>query len=181
MNVRILSVVLALSCLAAACTERTRSSDFVVLAQRAYPEGVAGNHDAMDDLWISLFRLPQWHFLATPERNQPTVQQIGAESWLLVFTDTDKLKRYHAASKGPAGDGGGPLLGIGAGDGGSSAPVVSMTPDAALAFLAAHANAATAGVRFNEGAGSGWFAPLKSVGDIHAMLKHSGKLDPPIK
>ena len=177
MNLRTLPVVLTLLLAAAACTEKAKSSDFVVLAQRAYPGSGPLNREAMDDLWSSLFRLPQWHFLMTPASavtNQPAVQLIGTQGWLLAFTDTDKLKRY-ATTQSTFGDGGVSFLA--AGDGGSPL-ILSMTPEAATSFLAGYPNPTVAGVRFNEGAGAGWFAPLKSIGDIRGHLKSEGKLDP---
>ena len=180
MNLRLPSLVLLVLLAAPACTERTRSSDFAVLAQKAYPDGVAGNRDAVEDLWISLFRLPQWYFLANPATNQPAVQQFANEGWLLVFTDPERLRRY-AASKIAPTDAGLPLFGVGtagASDAGFVAPMVAMSPEAARKFLAAYSTPGTVGVRFNEGASSGWFAPLKAVGDIHGMLYSSGKLDP---
>ena len=186
MNLRLFPVLLSLLLLGGSGCQRTVSTDFVVLAQKAYPEGRDPDRQGMDDLWISLFKLPQWHFLMTPasaETHQPAIQTIDNAGCVLAFTDLEKLNRYAIAkSRAPTFGDGGAVLGavtfLG-GDGGTPL-VLSMTPDAASVFLAAYSNpAATGGVRFNEGAGHGWFAPLKGVGEIHETLKKLGKLDPP--
>jgi hypothetical protein len=139
------------------------AADFVELAQKANAEPPA-THDAKDALWIALFKLPQWHFLMTPKsvvNKQASVQVIAGEAWVLVFTDSEKLKAYAKANKNLAADG--------------SALFLSMKPEDARKYIEGQGPEVT-GARFNEGQKQGWFAPKRVVGVIHAYLKKNGKL-----
>lgn len=69
------------------------------------------------------------------------------------------LKQYATANQNLASDG--------------SALFLSMTPDAARKYIS---ESQVTGVRFNEGAKKGWFAPVANVAGIHAYLKKNGKL-----
>jgi hypothetical protein len=183
MNLRILSA-LALALTLTACPDRVVSTDFVLLVDRAYPPGKDPRPQALDDLWKSLFRLPRWYFLMTPEsaaKKEPAVVVLDDQGWLMAFTDPEKASRY-ARAKSHISDAGTWYLSE-APDGGTGTPLaLDLTPAQALAMLQANTDpAVTGGIRFNEGAMRGWFAPLKSVSDIHDYLKTTGKLDPPKK
>ncbi len=169
-------------------------ADFRVLAEKAYPEDGTQDRQALNKLWTALFKLPQWHLLMTQKtagQKQPSVEMIDGEPVWLVFTDLQMLKAY-ALSKAaaPVADGGVPQFVFAvaqvASDGGPNANPylapdgtvlwVSMTPDAARAFFAAHQGVPVSSIRFNEGTRKGWFAPLKAVESIHEMLKANAKL-----
>jgi hypothetical protein len=197
MNARILPVLLALVLLG--CPP-AGPADFRTLAEKAYPADGTQDGQALDKLWTALFKLPQWHLVMTEQTaalKQPSVEVIGGESYFLVFTDLQMLRSYalwkRDQANAPANDGGAPQLVFAVAatspDGGLAPPppspyfdaagnplFVSMTPDAARAFMEGYKGAPVANVRFNEGARKGWFAPVKAVSTIHSMLKANGKL-----
>ncbi len=186
MNVRILPIFFALALLG--CPPGP--PNFAELAERAYPEHAPADLDSIHKLWTPLFKLPQWHFLMnqkTAAEKQPSVESIGGETFLMVFTDLPSLKAYAVAikatpeSESAASDAGPAQIAFAvppnphlAQDG--SPLSVSMTPDEARAFFAGYKGPQVTGIRFNEGARRGWFAPLPAVEKIHAFLKSDGKL-----
>ena len=201
MKIRTLPILLALVLLG--CPP-AGPADFRTLAEKAYPEGATPDRQAMDNLWSALFKLPQWHFLMTAKSaalKQPAVELIDGEPWLLVYTDLQMLRMYAAAPKGLATDGGAPLttdagvspqfvfaVATQIADGGmqpatpnpylssdGSPLFLSMSPTEARAFLTKFATPIS-GVHFNEGARKGWFASVKSIGNIHDYLKANGKI-----
>lgn len=54
--------------------------------------------------------------------------------------------------------------------------VLSMNTDVARKFLADYKGPPVAGIRFNEGARKGWFAPLDALTGIYGYLSSNGKL-----
>jgi len=203
MKIRTLPILLGLALLA--CPPAA-PPDFRALAEKAYPETATPDRQAMDALWTALFKQPQWHFLMTAEsakQQQPAVETIDGEKWLLVFTDLQMLRLYAVANKNVVLDGGAPnTTGTPAAaaaaaptDGGpqlvfavappppnpylgpdGSPLFLSMTAEQTKAFFAGYAGAPVSGIRFNEGSRKGWFASVKSVGNIREFLKANGKL-----
>jgi hypothetical protein len=197
MKIRTLPLLLALALLG--CPP-AGPADFRTLAEKAYPEGGKPIANAMDNLWTALFKLPKWHFLmttTTAAARQPAIETIDGEQWLLVFTDLQMLRLYAIANKNVVGDGGAPntmgappagdaglQLNLGAPTGtpnpylaSDGTPlVVSMTSEEVKTFLGSYSGAPVSGIRFNEGSRKGWFASIKSVGNIRDYLKGSGKL-----
>lgn len=99
MNFRLLPLVLALALLG--CPPPP-PPDFRVLAEKAYPDGATPDRPALDKLWSSLFKLPNWYFLVSQDtlaKKQPSVEVIGGEPWLLVYTDLNMLKMYAGSNK----------------------------------------------------------------------------------
>lgn len=139
--------------------------NFVELAGKAFPPDGSINREYGDQLYAALYKLPQWHFLMTPasiKRKQPSVQVIDGKSWLLVFTDTDLLRKYAEQNKNLDAKG--------------NALFVSMAPDKALQFLKQYEKSPVAGVRFNEGADHGWFSPVRNLFIFPDYLKKKGLL-----
>ena len=201
MKIRTLPILLALMLLG--CPP-SGPADFRALAEKAYPEGATPDRQAMDNLWSALFKLPQWHFLMTAksaELKQPAVEMVGGEPWLLVYTDLQMLRMYAMMSKAVATDGG-----VNGNSDGGAAPqfvfavatqsadggmqpatpnpylgtdgsplFLSMSPTEARALITKFATPIS-GIRFNEGTRTGWFASVKSVGNIQDYLKANGKL-----
>ena len=139
--------------------------DFVELAGKAYPAGSSINLEYADQLYAELYKLPEWHFLMTPESirsRHPSVQVIDGKGWLLVFTDADLLRKYAEQNKNLDAEG--------------NALFISMAPDKALQFLQQYEKSPIGGVRFNEGANHGWFSPVRNLFIFPDYLKKKGLL-----
>lgn len=140
------------------------SADFVELARKAYANGEPAASD-LDALWSALYKLGHWLFLMTPEsakRGQPSVQSIDGKAWLLVFTDSDLLHNYAKRNQNLDESGGSLYL--------------SMKTAEVTGFLKQYENTELFGVRFNEGADYGWFAPLRNLQIFPEFLKNKGLL-----
>ncbi len=140
--------------------------DFTLLAEKTFlPDGQI-DREAGDRLWSALYKLPQWYFLMTPRsaaKQQPSVQSIDSKPWMLVVTDPELLRKYAA--------GNGNL------DAGGKALYLAMTPDQAVSYLSQFADSNEVfGVRFNEGARRGWFAPVRNLMMFPGYLKKKGLL-----
>lgn len=139
--------------------------DFIQLAQKAFPGGNMGPREDLDKLWIEMFKLPEWLFLMSPKSAkslQPSVQMIEGKGWLLVFTDSEKLQAYAKKNKNVDEKG--------------SALYLSMSSEKAREYLKQFENSKVFGVRFNEGAEQGWFAPVRNITLIFDFLVKNGKL-----
>ncbi len=175
-------------------------ADFRQLAEKAYPEDGSKDRNALEKLWKELFKLPQWHLVATQQtlaEGRPSIETVAGERCVLVYTDLGMLRGYalsrsqpEATDAGSADDAGPTLINFNVPsmnpDGGSipaspyfgvdGAPVaLTLTPDAARAMFAAPGIPPDC-IRFNEGTRRGWFAPVKAIESIHGMLKGSGKI-----
>lgn len=133
------------------------SQDFDQLSQNAYQNGNA-DMAALDKLWVSVFQLEKWHFIARGE--MPNVRPyIGYKEenqpMIFAFTDTDRLealaREQHLLDK----------------DG--LVPILSIPTTNIITYLEQFAQYGVKGIWFNPN-GYGFFSPLQNLRAIKTRV-----------
>jgi ribosomal protein L7/L12 len=142
--------------------------DFDALVDEAIDRstGEVGAVEDLNRLWAATYQLPRWHFVVLPDDpTRPYVADMDGKSWLLAFTDADRLTQFVNAQEGlkRADD---------------QVLFLSMDSLAARDWLTKLGKQGVFGVRFNQG-DYGWFSPVRNLVPIHAHLVKLGLIAPP--
>lgn len=132
------------------------SQDFDALSQAAYSS--ANNTAGLDQLWVAVFRLEQWHFIARGDAPnvRPYIGYKDKETPMIyAFTDTDRLEAVARELK---------LL-----DAQGNVPILSIPSANIVGYLQQFAQYGVKGIWFNPN-GYGFFSPLPNLTQIKARV-----------
>ena len=144
----------------------TNEIDFDALARKAKESN--GSIEDRDTLYLNVFALPQWHFIARgqfPDVNPyiaSNPQVAGGQHMIRAFTDTDRLRRFAKENN---------LIGTDVGK--EDVSVLSVPTDKIVDYLEQFISYGVHGIWFNsDNQSDGFFAPLEQIRPLQEHLKN---------